>query len=137
TLADVDRGVRPDAVFRPVFEPLPDLHAATAIVVRDDGCDALHEIRQVRASLRVGAREIALRVRVWVDEARRDDQSARVDGLRGGDPRRAAHEYDAVAANADVGGTPRGASAINDGAVANQDVDLLLRGQSGTREEGD
>ena len=68
-------------------------------------------------------------MRVRIDEARRDDEPARVDGALGCQARGAgvADEDDAVAAYADVGDARRRAGAVEDGAAAEEEVDVLAR----------
>ena len=104
SLSDVDRGVRPDAALRPPVELFADVDRTAAVVVRDDGGDALHEIGEVRAirdaTRALGAREVARGVRVGIDESRRDDQPLRLDRSRAGHATRrgVADERDAIAA---------------------------------------
>ena len=134
-LADVDGGVRADAVLRPAVELRADVDRAAAVVVGDDRRDALHQIRQIGLALRV--REVAGGVRVRIDEARRDDEARGVDRSRCRDAAggRIADEHDAVAANADVGAASAGARAVDDGSAANEKVDPLLRRRRAQRGE--
>src|SRR5947208_3287744 len=53
-LTDVDGGIGADAVLRPATKLGADVDGSTAVVVGDDGGDALHQVGQVRLALRVG-----------------------------------------------------------------------------------
>ena len=85
---------------------LPISIVAAAVVVRDDGRHALHQIGEVGAlPLRRSCPRSPCGVRVRIDEARRDDESADVDRAlwRQVGRRRIADEDDAIAANGDIG----------------------------------
>jgi hypothetical protein len=105
-LPDVHGRVRANAALSPSVERAPDLDRPAAVVVRDDGRDALHEIREVGVSLR--RRQVRLRVRMRIDESRGDDQPRRVDRSRRRDTTRrgVADERDSIAGDADIDAPP-------------------------------
>jgi hypothetical protein len=70
-----------------------------------------------------------------VDEAGRDDLTARIDGSGSGGAARAPDIHDAVARNLDIAGDRRGVGAGIDGAAADDDIDSLLRGRCPDRQQ--
>ena len=134
-----ERRVGTDAVLRPRGECLADVRLATAVVVGDDGCDALHEVRQIGSRASVGIAEIALRVRVGIDEAGRDDETANVDGALWCQVglRRVADEDDAIAAHSDIRDARRRARPVEQRAAAEEEIDVLSwRARSDAEDEG-
>src|SRR5581483_2789785 len=97
----------------------------------DLGRNALREL----AHGAVVNEQVGLRLAEHVNEARRDDEAARLDNARRGCAlRRAADEGDLVAADADVAVEPWVAGAVYDATVADKDV-VLLREDGGTEKE--
>ena len=131
SLADVDGGVRPDAVLRPPVELLADVDRTAAVVVRDDGGDALHEIRQVRARSAAFERSPAVWVCGSMNPGATTSPFASIVRPAVTRPPRIADEHDPIAADADVRRPRRAAAPVDDRSAANQHVDLLL-GRAGT-----
>ena len=89
----------------------------------------MHEVGNVRSLARVDAPEIALRMRVRIDEPRRDDESAHVDGAfrRQVGFRCVADEQDPIAADREVGSAGRSARAVDDRTATKKNVNVLGR----------
>ncbi len=102
--------------------------------VEPDRCDALgDELTRLNQS----AGEPLVRVRVHVDEARRDDEAGGVDLARRRGVSEPPHVDDPSIADADVRRSPRIAAAVHDPSMADQDVvaaGRLCEGRGGERE---
>ena len=112
-----------------------------AVLIHDDGGDALRDEIRRRAANRIRIAEAAARtraivcVRVNVDEAGRDVLARGVDHARGLARPRAGRRSDAAAAHADVSGEPGIARAVHHAAVANQEIEPLRRLRGDDRQE--
>ena len=84
-----------------------------------------HTLRELAELASVAGEQLPARLILNVDEARGDDEVARVDArLRRRRAEHAArrHGDDAIAANADVAVEPRGARSVDDASVLDDDV---------------
>ena len=79
-----------------------------------------------RALQRVVQEHGLVRVRVDIDESRRDDLTGRLDGPESRLGRGVAHPNDVPAVDQDVGDAPRCAGAVNDGAASDEEVVHLI-----------
>ncbi|OLB63586.1 MAG: hypothetical protein AUI11_00790 [Acidobacteria bacterium 13_2_20CM_2_66_4] len=128
SMRHVQRDVDADAALL-VADPLrPQVHRSAAVRVERDGRDALRDqlpriLQRVRQTVR--------RVRMDVDEARRDRQPARIDDARRRRVAEPSHVDNPRAADSDVGGQPRIAAAVEHAAALDQHVIRLgcLSGQ--------
>ncbi len=98
-----------------------EIDRSAAVRIDDERGDALRHDRLRLPQL--GAGETLARVRVHVDEARRDVAVAGVDHRCRVRVREHAHRRDAAAADAEVRAHPWIAGAVEDTAVANHDVE--------------
>ena len=124
-MPDDERGVDANPVLLERQTLLPEIGRSAAVRIEDR---QRHPLRQQLARVtEPGIAEAARRVRVHVDEARRDQPILRVDDDRSGGARQPADGGDAIAADADVGAHPGIARAVHDSCVSNKDVERLRR----------
>ena len=119
--------VRADALFVPLVQHLTNIQHAAAIVAGDNSRDSLHQVCFVAFAILVG--KIAERMRVRINETRRNHQTRRVDNPHRSQVclARVADKDDAIAANANVGRSRFLTRTVDEFAVKNQEIELLAR----------
>ena len=99
--------------------------------------DRRNALRQQLAGVLESAGEAVGRVRVHVDESRRDNQAGSVDDARGAGVREPPHVDDVAAADPDVGVPPGIARAVEHAPVPNEDVITRRLAGGGNRKDQD
>ena len=133
-VADEQHRVRADAGLLEQRALIGDGPRRAAVLVDDDGGDALRDEVRRRSTHRIRIAKAAARarpivgMRVDVDESGRDVLAGGVDGTRGLRVRQRADRDDAAAADRDVGGEPGIAGAVEHAPVLDQQVVSLDAG---------
>ena len=73
--------------------------------------------------------QVRFRLAQHVDEARRDDETLRVDRARRGGLRQLADTHDAIAFDRDIGDVSCASGAVDDASVSDQEIELRCLGK--------
>ena len=119
TLADEQGGVGADALLGPLVQRIANFYRAASIVAGGYRRHALHQVRIVAASRRVG--RVLKGVRMGIDKSRRDYQTVGINDATGFLLEVFSNQDDSVPANANIHLLGRRAGAIQNRAVTNQE----------------
>ncbi len=131
---DIGRVIDPDGPGRGAAQHPGDVGVAAAVIADEGGGHALHQESGDQARGRIVRGQVFAHMGVRIDEAGRDDHSARVDHPRRRSGEATADRPDPVAGNRDVADERRVGAGI-DGAAADHQVHALGGGGGAHGEE--